>query len=110
MSATGGKDEGGDEGGLVDVTALFRRAASSLTMRDPLLRAGAPLGEYMSALEVTDPIMDCCELPLAAGRGGEGEGGGKGREEEEGEEHFISSSGLVYLHHFWGDLNSLTPR
>ena len=84
MSATGGKDEGGDEGGLVDVTALFRRAASSLTMRDPLLRAGAPLGEYMSALEVTDPIMDCCELPLAAGRGGEGEGGGEGREEEGG--------------------------
>ena len=80
MSATGGKDEGGDEGGLVDVTALFRRAASSLTMRDPLLRAGAPLGEYMSALEVTDPIMDCCELPLAAGRDGEGEGGGEGGE------------------------------
>jgi len=55
----------GKEETLVDVTRLVERAASSLTHDAPLLRNSDTfsLQDAMAALEVTDPIMDCCELP-----------------------------------------------
>ena len=60
---------------LVDITSLVEKAASSLTHQDPLLRDAATfsLQESMSALEVTDAKMDCCELPIVGGDGGDGE-------------------------------------
>lgn len=56
---------GQEEENLVDVTRLVERAASSLTHDAPLLRNNDTfsLMDAMAALEVTDPIMDCCELP-----------------------------------------------
>ena len=52
---------------LLDITSLVERAASSLTHDDPILRDAATfsLQESMSALEVTDAKMDCCELTIA---------------------------------------------
>ena len=61
---------------LVDITSLVEKAASSLTHQDPLLFDAATfsLQESMSALEVTDSKMDCCELPVFGGDGGDGGG------------------------------------
>ena len=52
---------------LLNITSLVEKAASSLTHDDPILRDAATfsLQESMSALEVTDTKMDCCELPIA---------------------------------------------
>jgi hypothetical protein len=52
---------------VLDITSLVEKAASSLTHEDPILRDAATfsLQQSMSALEVTDAKMDCCELLIA---------------------------------------------
>ena len=76
MSSTYHQTSG--EAPLLDITSLFEKAASSLTHHDPILRdvATFSLQESMSALEVTDAKMDCCELPIA---GADDDGSQSGR-------------------------------
>ena len=59
--------QGSDEA-RVDVTNLVEKAASSLTYESPLLcnQDTFSLQDSMAALEVMDPVMDCCELIPAA--------------------------------------------
>lgn len=71
MSSSQGQDDY-----LVDITSLVERAAFSLTYDDPLLRNKDTfsLQDSMAALEVTDPKMDCCELPIAGHQSSTGGG------------------------------------
>jgi hypothetical protein len=50
---------------MVDVTSLFREAAESLTVVDSMIckEKSFSLQDSMSALEIMDRKMDCCEIP-----------------------------------------------
>jgi hypothetical protein len=51
---------------MVDITSLIEEAASSLTVSDPMLcKPSFSLLDSMSALEIMDQKMDCCELPAS---------------------------------------------
>ncbi|KAL3944097.1 MAG: hypothetical protein SGBAC_001828 [Bacillariaceae sp.] len=52
---------------MVDITAIFNDAAKSLTVSNPMLcnTDRFNLQDAMAALEVMDPKMDCCEVPLS---------------------------------------------
>eukprot|EP00934_Nitzschia_sp_Nitz4_P001702 Nitzschia sp. Nitz4//scaffold182_size44100//14566//16872//NITZ4_007251-RA/size44100-augustus-gene-0.19-mRNA-1//1//CDS//3329539556//1702//frame0 len=56
----------GEKTELVDITALVKEAAASLTVVDTMIAPESfSLQDSMAALELMDPIMDCCEIPLA---------------------------------------------
>ena len=52
---------------MVDITAMFEKAASCLTVTDPMLcnKETFNLQDSMAALELMDPKMDCCEIPAS---------------------------------------------
>lgn len=52
---------------MVDITDLFRGAASSLSVKDPMLcnDDSFNLQDAMAALEILDAKMDCCEIPAS---------------------------------------------
>lgn len=52
---------------MVDVTSIFEEAAESLTVTDSMIYKAKSfsLQDSMSALEIMDEKMDCCEIPVA---------------------------------------------
>ena len=52
---------------MVDITSLIEEAASALTVSDPMIcqPSSFSLLDSMSALELMDRKMDCCELPAS---------------------------------------------
>lgn len=55
------------ENQMVDITAILDAHAKSLTVSDPMLcnTDSFNLQDAMAALEVIEPKMDCCEIPIS---------------------------------------------
>lgn len=61
-------NDNNNDGDLVDITSLIDECASSLTVSDPVLwnESTFSLHDSMSALEIMDHKMDCCQIPASA--------------------------------------------
>ena len=61
------KEEEEEQNTMVDITSLIEEAASALTVSDPMIcqPSSFSLLDSMSALELMDRKMDCCELPAS---------------------------------------------